>query len=96
MDRDTALALYSELEKQTFGWVGDLDNKGYTSALYSVRLDARIDDSMEDDRSYAIFARVNSNAPDTKDALRALLDLVDEHDDDELTLVLENAGAMIT
>lgn len=96
MDRYTAQTVYGKLEQATFAWTGENQlggERGYTSPIYAVRLDAKIDEDMEDDRSYSLFVRVNPNVGEAGDALLYVLELAREH---ELDPALENAGIMLT
>lgn len=91
MEKDTALAVFADLESVTFGWVGDLDGKGYTEVQYRVRLDA--DTGTDDERTYELFVRINANVPDPADSLGYVLDVAKEHG---VGVTLENAGLRLS
>lgn len=91
MEKDTALAIFSDLEAVTYGWVGDLDGQGYTEVQYRVRLDA--DTGSDDERTYELFVRIQPNVPDPNDSLGYVLEVAKENGVD---CALENAGLRLT
>lgn len=96
MELDTALAIFRELEKATYGWVDDLEGKGKTAPVYTVRLDALVANSEDDERYYTLFVRLTPGAAvseEAQDHLRFVLDQAQEHG---AVPALENAGLSLS